>query len=265
MTEKETILAKYLKVFPLALALPRANECLALKNIRLGRPVLDLGCGDGIFAKLCFRQKIDVGLDANPEEIRIASQNRAYQKAVVALATNMPFKDGYFQTVLANSSLEHIKGLEPTLEEINRVLKKGGRLILTVPRPVIAEWLFFPEVFNKLKLGWLAKPYIDLKQRLWQHYNLLEEPVWQKLLAKAGFKIEKSLTLIPGKVVGLHDIFYPLGLPYVISKRFFGGRLFFRPDWLLKILTKRLVQYCQVFEDDRGTTLYLEAIKISTS
>lgn len=265
MTKKEALLAKFLKVFPLALALPRANECLVFGNKLLKRPVLDLGCGDGVFAKFCFRQKIDVGLDANQKEVTLADQNRVYQKAVVGLAAKMPFKDGSFQTVLANSSLEHIKDLEPTLKEINRVLRNGGCLMLTVPRPVIADCLFFPKVFNKLKLGWLARLYIDLKQRFWRHYNLLEEADWQKHLVKAGFKVKKSLTLIPRKVVTLHDIFYPLGLPYALSKRFFKGKLFFRPNWLARFLAKKLTQYCQVFEDNQGTTLYLEAVKVSTS
>lgn len=261
MTKKEAILAKYLKIFPLALALPRANECLVLENQRLKQPVLDIGCGDGLFAKLCFHQHLDFGLDADPREIARAKENRVYQKTVVSLADKMPFENSFFQTIIANSSLEHVKDLDPTLKEINRVLKKGGRLIMTVPRPVISDCLFFPKVFRKLKLGELARYYIDLKQRLWRHYNLMEEADWQKHLDMAGLRVKRSLTLIPKEVVSLHDIFYPFGLPYTLDKRFFKGKLFFRPSWLARFLARRLTNYCQVYKNNQGTTLYLEAEK----
>jgi len=256
MREKEEeILIKFLKKMPLVLALPRANECLAFKQLPLRRPILDFGCGDGLFAQLCFGKKaIEVGLDADLSEIKIARKNGVYQKAIQADGASMPFKKGSFQTVIANSSLEHIKGeLNPVLKEINRVLKKGGSLILTVPRPVISDYLFFSRIFGKR--------YIDFKQNLWKHYHLLEKQGWQKELEKAGFKVKKVFTLIPQEVVMIHDIFYVLGAPYVIQKRLFGANGVFRPQCLAEFLAKRLVKYCRVFEWAGGTTSCIKAIK----
>lgn len=260
MTKKE-ILFKYLQVFPLALALPRASECLAFREAVIKAPSLDLGCGDGVFSRICFPYQISVGLDSDSAEVQRAQKSQAYKKAVIARADKMPFADGYFRTVLANSSLEHVSEITATLKEINRVLRKGGRLIITVPRPVISDCLFFSQVLKRLGAKRLAQAYVDLKQRLWRHYNLWEVAVWQRKLAHAGFRVGKSLTLIPGGVVALHDLFYPWGLPYALDKKFFGGKLFFRPKWLAKILTALLINFCQIFTDKQGTTQYLEAIK----
>lgn len=264
MTKEEKILIKFLKKLPLVLALPRTAECLALRKFKLKTPILDLGCGDGVFSETCFGKKaIDVGLDLDLSEIKIAEKSRIYKKVVRASASSMPFKDGHFKTVIANSVLEHIEGnLGPVLREINRVLEKGGTLILTVPRPVISNYLFFPRIFKNLKLDWLARAYIGLKQRLWKHHHLLEEQEWQKHLEKVGFEMRRSFTLIPKEAVAIHDIFYLLGFPYAIEKRLFGCNFVFRPRWLARFLAQKLAKYCQVFEGSEGTTLCIEAIKI---
>jgi len=264
MTRQEKILVKFLKELPIGLALPRATECLAFKKFQLKGPTLDIGCGNGIFSKICFGKKvIDVGLDVNPKEIKLAAKNQVYKKTVVASVKSIPFADSYFQTVLANSSLEHIEGdLEQVLGEINRVLKKGGVLILTAPRPEIINHLFFPRIFKNLKLSWLAEKYINLKNHLWRHHYLLEKKEWQRYLEKTGFKVSTSFTLIPKKAVEIHDIFYPLAFLYVIGKKLFNTNFVFRPEWLARFWAKRVVKHCQIFKKGEGTTNCIKAVKI---
>lgn len=264
MTNGEKVLERFILKQPLALALPRAAECLALNKFKLKAPVLDFGCGDGVFSLLCFgKKKIDVGLDQNPQEIKLAQYYQAYKEATVGVGKAIPYPDMYFQTVITNSVLEHIEGdLQPTLKELNRVLKKGGTLLLTVPRPVISDHLFYPQLFRMLKLNGLANLYIDLKQRMWRHYHLLEKPEWGKELKKSGFKIKSSFTLIPKETVAFHDIFYIFGVPYALNKKLFKSSGIFRPNWLAKFLAHRLIQYCRVFDDVGGTTLCIEAVKI---
>lgn len=45
----------------------------------------------------------------------------------------MPFRDGVFDTAMALEVLEHVKNPDACLAEIRRVLRPGGRLLLTVP------------------------------------------------------------------------------------------------------------------------------------
>jgi len=264
MTKEEKILARFVEKQPLALALPRAAECLALNGFKLKIPILDFGCGDGVFSLLCFgKRKIDVGLDQNPREIELAKHYQAYRKTTVATGKAIPYSGSYFQTVIANSVLEHINGdLQPTLKEINRVLKKRGILLFTVPRPVISGYLFYPKILCFFRLSGLARSYIDLKQNLWKHHHLLEKEGWQNELQRAGFKIQNSFTLIPPKTVAFHDIFYIFGIPYVLNKKLFKSSAIFRPGWLGKLLAKLLISYCRVYDKEGGTTLCIEAVKV---
>ena len=263
MNKRETILRRFLEKMPLALALPRANECLAFEKVKLGRPVLDIGCGDGLFAQLAFgKGVIEVGLDLNPEEIKLALKNKVYQQAVVARVVQIPFPTGFFQTVIANSSMEHFEGdLSIVLKEIRRVLQKDGRLFLTVPRPVISNHLFFGQLLKKLGLGRLGESYIDFRQRLWRHHHLLEVEAWQGVLENAGFKLVQSWTLIPKEVVAINDLSYFLAWPYALLKKWMRVNLVWRPAWLNRLLSRKLVKYCEVYKDKRGTTTFIEAIK----
>jgi len=53
---------------------------------------------------------------------------------------NFPFVSEKFDYVLSLETLEHVPQPERFLKEINRVLKKGGKLVLSLP-PARAEWL----------------------------------------------------------------------------------------------------------------------------
>ncbi len=47
--------------------------------------------------------------------------------------TPYPFKNGTFEEIYASHVLEHVKDLSVTLDELCRISKKGGRLIVRVP------------------------------------------------------------------------------------------------------------------------------------
>ncbi len=52
---------------------------------------------------------------------------------VVGDVLNMPFSDGFFDTIISTQVLEHVEKPWIMIKEINRVLKPGGVCILTVP------------------------------------------------------------------------------------------------------------------------------------
>src|SRR5690349_2533931 len=101
-------LQHYLSLTPTALAIVRANECCQLAPILMERPILDLGSGDGIFAKIFFSQPVDVGIDISVEETCRAVHQKIYNELFVADAHQMPFSSNRFATVFSNSVLEHI-------------------------------------------------------------------------------------------------------------------------------------------------------------
>jgi SAM-dependent methyltransferase len=95
--------------------------------------VLDVGCGEGCFGRLKPDAQASVyGVDNDPIAVEAAS---AYEiTARVDLDTGvLPFDDATFDAVFAKDVLEHLSHPWTLLAEIKRVLRPGGRLVVSVP------------------------------------------------------------------------------------------------------------------------------------
>lgn len=196
------MIEKFFARLPVSHAIPRANEALAIKTVRLTPPVLDLGCGDGEFALLTFgRKKIDVGLDKNEKELTKARKAGVYKDVINADASKMPFNNNSFRSVIANSTLEHVADLDKILVGIMRILKKGGILVLTVPTPLVSDYQFWARFIPR---------YAWFKRKLWQHINYFEEGEWRRRLKKAGLKVDLVKRTNSQTAISWADIFFPL-------------------------------------------------------
>ena len=90
--------------------------------------VLDVGSGAAPFAALLKRQS-DAVIELERDRRRFA----ATRPCVWGDAQTLPFHDGSFETVVSFQVLEHVPRPAAMIEEIARVLARGGRLILTAP------------------------------------------------------------------------------------------------------------------------------------
>lgn len=123
---------------------PFANDLLEHANLKKGEAVLDVGCGTGILARLAWPQVAPtgrvVGLDTNAgmlEVARFAAQQRDFDIGwVEGNATKMPLDAGEFDVVLCQQGLQFFPDRPAALHEMRRVLGKGGRLALSVWRPI---------------------------------------------------------------------------------------------------------------------------------
>ena len=102
--------------------------------------VLDLGCGTGIHTR-AVAELADwaVGIDVSPRLVRKAQVKLrgARGSVVVADARHMPFADGTFDAALSyGEPLSHIEDPGAVLAELARVMRPGGRAILSVDN----EW-----------------------------------------------------------------------------------------------------------------------------
>ncbi|WP_406500146.1 class I SAM-dependent methyltransferase [Streptomyces sp. NBC_00846] len=113
---------------------------LSLAGDVAGRRILDAGCGSGpLFAALRDRGALVTGLDSSARMVELARRRLGSDAAlhVADLGNPLPFADGAFDDVLASLVLHYLKDWGPTLAEVRRVLRPGGRLIASVQHPFV--------------------------------------------------------------------------------------------------------------------------------
>ncbi|MCY0936471.1 class I SAM-dependent methyltransferase [Streptomyces sp. H34-S4] len=114
---------------------------LALAGDVAGRQVLDAGCGSGpLTAALRDLGAAVTGLDASAGMVALARRRLGDDAAlhVADLSDPLPFADGAFDDVIASLVLHYLEDWGPTLAELRRVLRPGGRLIASVEHPFVA-------------------------------------------------------------------------------------------------------------------------------
>jgi SAM-dependent methyltransferase len=120
---------------------------LALAGDVAGRRVLDAGCGSGpLLAALRDRGAIVTGIDKSAGMLELARRRLGDDAdlQVAELGCPFPFPDGTFEDVTASLVLHYLEDWGPALAELRRVLKPGGRLIVSVNHP-FAENLWHRE------------------------------------------------------------------------------------------------------------------------
>jgi SAM-dependent methyltransferase len=89
--------------------------------------ILDVGCGSKPY-KSIFKVNDYRGLDIDsPLTRNLNAADDFYD------GTNFPYQQNRFDAVLCNQVLEHVFNPDEFLAEINRVLKPGGKLLISVP------------------------------------------------------------------------------------------------------------------------------------
>jgi len=113
---------------------------LALAGDVAGRRILDAGCGSGpLFAALRERGAVVTGFDKSAGMLELARRRLGDDAdlQVAALGSPLPFPDDTFDDVTASLVLHYLEDWGPALAELQRVLKPGGRLIVSVDHPFV--------------------------------------------------------------------------------------------------------------------------------
>ena len=114
----------------------KAKYKAALENLEFaGGVVLDLGCGSGLlFNEVSSQSKMIVGLDISGKLLLKAKDQADKSKKVFVLqadADHLPFKDASFDVIFAFTVLQNLPKPDVTLKELERVNKRGGRIVVT--------------------------------------------------------------------------------------------------------------------------------------
>lgn len=120
--------------------------------------VLTIGVGDLYLEKVMLRNRVDLYV-MDPSEATISSAHDSLQldpsRVMVGYSQDMPFEADSFDVVVMSEVLEHLDDdvLERTIQELYRVLRKGGQFIGTVPFNEDLEHIMCPHctsVFHRV-------------------------------------------------------------------------------------------------------------------
>jgi SAM-dependent methyltransferase len=105
-----------------------------------GRRVLDAGCGSGpTMAALRAAGAEVAGFDVSTAMVELARRRLGddVDLRVADLAAPLPYGDGEFDDVVASLVLHYLEEWSGPLSELRRVVRTGGRLLVSVNHPVI--------------------------------------------------------------------------------------------------------------------------------
>jgi len=165
--------------------------------------ILDFGCGNGRLAGFLEEEKADLeyqGADISQNLIAIAEEKYPQKEFIVLKeGEKLPFENETFDVVVAIAVFHHLSPAmaEKTLRELKRVLKKDGKIVLTVwhlwKRKYLAFWW---KEFSFKKASFSAQiSFGDKKEHTrWCYWWTLRG--LRKVLQKSGFSLlESGITL----------------------------------------------------------------------
>jgi len=181
-----------------------------------GKMVLDIPCGDGRasyeFIKKGARVK---AFDLYPEFMKLSEIKAEYAD----LSTQLPVESNSIDYLICQEGIEHIPDQLKTLQEFNRVLKKGGVLIITTPnyshlRARLSHFFLESDYWKRMPPSeidgvWFAEEKSD--KLYFGHLFLLGAQHFQTLLSISGFsKINRVKTNLGVTSFVLGILLYPI-------------------------------------------------------
>jgi len=264
MKFNEDILESYLSLAPVPLAFERMLEGRIYQCHSFRRPILDIGCGEGLFAKVVFSEKIDTGIDPNPHELERARKLGAYEELIECSGDAIDKPDGYYNTVFSNSVLEHIPDIEPVFHEVHRLLARCGKFYVTVPSHRFDEYSVVNQTLCAVGLRALADKYRLFFNRFWRHYHCHTPDGWSALAQRTGFAVTEIHTYGTKRICLLNDFLMPFSLVAFVIKKLTNRWVFFPGLRRLIMMPVAMVGY-RVLErgdiEQKGGFVFIEMTK----
>jgi ubiquinone/menaquinone biosynthesis C-methylase UbiE len=179
------------------------NKGLRLVGIRMFRPskgmnILDVGCGTGSHLELYKRYQCDLyGLDASQSMLKVARERLTDSAQLdFGSATDMPYGDEKFDLVISMLTLHEMspETRSVVLDEIKRVIKKDGRILLID---------YHPGPYQPLQ-GWVSKTIIVFaelaagREHFKNYRHFMANGGLSTLANQHALKIEKQQILAGG-------------------------------------------------------------------
>ena len=238
----DNFLRNYLIDAPTPLAIERSWECILFSQEELKTPILDIGCGDGIFARSLFKSRVNVGIDPNKVEIDRAADTMIYDELLLDFGDKIHKKDKSFNTIFSNSVLEHIEDIHAVLLEAKRLLKTDGTLYLTVPTDNFEKFSLVACLLRGVGMRNLARAWHRFFNNFWQHHHCYNSLRWRHTFEEVGFKLVDMKFYGTKTQCVMNDIMAPFCILAFLNRKLF--RRWFIFTKLRKLMAQIIIYPC---------------------
>lgn len=182
-TYSQNYINDYLKYRKKDLIRSFKGDLVDIEKRKFGGNILDIGCGPGlllyVFKKYSKYPWKLFGIDINVKSINVAHKiiNANYK---VMPVNKIDYVDNFFDCICCYDILEHLISIDDSLNQIKRVLKPDGLLVIQVP-----NYLSLMQMLSKEDWDWWCVPDHVL------HFNIY---TIKTILEQHGFKIVKLRT-----------------------------------------------------------------------
>lgn len=144
----------------------RFEACLALVD---GDRVVDIGCNKGEFVTELlkrFPEKHVLGVDYSSDHIEKARFNHPEHRDCFRVMSvyDLELEPNSVDCVSLQATIEHLEQAALAIKQINRVLKKGGSLIVTTDNPYYWRWILG---HGRSEIGNALRRRLHKKTHLW--------------------------------------------------------------------------------------------------
>ncbi len=227
---KSEIYSEYYIPYPLKLYPYSSHRIiLDLLNKKDNLKILDVGCGDGLFAEHLSERNHLVGVDFIPESENTSKNFKSYYQ--YDLNNGLPDKlhqEGKFDYILLMDVLEHLLNFEKVIEQSKELLNPQGKLIISLPN--------FANIYVRLNLLIGRLPLADKGILDKTHLHLFTHRIIRNMLTKHKLQaVQQRVTpipvieILPGALkrnIGLFLNFI-LYIKAILFKRLFGYQFIF--------------------------------------
>jgi len=179
---------------------------LKMLELKPGRRVLDLACGQGVFSRFLLGKKIKPeGLDSSEELLRMA-RSRSVKSIPYHLgnASDAKLLDGQeFDGIACLLAVQNMEKIEPVFQNVARWLKPKGKFVMVLTHPCFRiprqthwgwdeekkiEYRRVDRYANEIKIPILTPPFVDKVNFTMTYHRPLQN--YFSALLKAGLCVD---------------------------------------------------------------------------
>ena len=159
----------------------RLRKSLRLASENTNQKILDIGVGCGILLPSLAKYGEVSGVDYNEKFLDKAEKMCGLSGISSDLSQidlnedKFPYENNYFDSIFCLSVLEHVRDLDKVLEEVNRILKDNGTLIIGIPVDrFLVKWFFKQQKIEKQVKEEHIQNYKTIERKLREHFNIIK-------------------------------------------------------------------------------------------